>query len=245
MIAKRRFVIRDWKQADAYVSAQHLNGAQWAWEFLRRNPAYQLEWSAFNDVWQQLEAAYGRPPNRDFCAWKADPRAWVPADSCTEGDCRIDGDKVLIECALGARWGFYKFPPDPRDDDPVGDQRLTWREVQQPVKTVVAADVDWFAEPAHFALGFDLSVPLRDQVEQAKRTLQAEQRRRLRAELIRSPSAARRADEYRVMLRLLDAETVSASADELASISQRWEHMLEHARGLRDAGYRQLSLLQD
>ncbi len=245
MIAKSRFVIRDWKQADTYASMQHLSGAQWAWEFLRRNATYQLEWSAFNDVWQQLEAAYGRPPDRDFCAWKADPRAWVTVESCAEGDCRIDGDKVLIECALGARWGFYKFPPDPREDDPVGDERLTWRETRQPVGPIVAADVDWFAAPAHFALGFDLSLPLPDQIEQAKRILQAEQRRRLRAGLIRSPSAGRRAEEYRVMLRLLDADGVSASDDELASISQHWEHMLEHARSLQDAGYRHLPLLQD
>lgn len=79
-------------------------------------------------MWTQLEAAYGRPPDRDFCAWKADHRTWVHAADCPEGDCRVDQDKVLIECALGARWGLHKFLPDPRDHDPVGQDRLTWRE---------------------------------------------------------------------------------------------------------------------
>jgi len=53
---------------------------------------------------------YGRAPNRDFRQWRNDPRARAPASEC---DCRIERDKVLIECALGARWGFHKFPPDP------------------------------------------------------------------------------------------------------------------------------------
>ena len=91
---------RDWRNPEDYSFAQGLNGAQWAWEFLRRNPRYQEEGSAFHEVWQLLERAYGRPPNRDFPAWKADPRAWVNAEDCPDSDCRVDQDKVLIECAM-------------------------------------------------------------------------------------------------------------------------------------------------
>ena len=117
-------LLRDWSDAQAYAFTASLNAGQWAWEFLRRNPGYQAEWQAFDAVWQALEADYGRPPDRDFSAWRLDPRAWLHAADCPEGDCRVDQDRVLIECAMGARWGFYKFPPDPADDDPVGGQRL-------------------------------------------------------------------------------------------------------------------------
>lgn len=236
-------IIRDWCQSDAYTAMKNFTGARWAWEFLRRNCDYQREWFAFDTVWRQLEAAYGRPPDRDFCAWKADPRAWVHADDCPEGDCRIDGEKVLIECALGARWGFYKFPPDPRDDDPVGDDRLAWREVASPVRQLGAADAAWCESSSHLALGFDLSLPLREQMEQAKRTLQAEQRRRQRAGLVAPVSARARAADWVVMLRLLDAEAGNASASELTSISPGWEGSLQEAHRLCEGGYRQLALL--
>ena len=125
-------------------------------------------------TWDALEAAYGSPPDRDFCAWKLDPRAWVATSECDQGDCRIDGDKVLIECALGARWGFYKFPPSPAIEDAVGAGLLTWRE--EPRETVVldAATASWLeAAPSRVAIGIDLAWPLRDQIEQAKR-IQAE-----------------------------------------------------------------------
>ncbi len=58
----------------------------------------------------------------------------MPAAECQDSDCRVDGDKVLIECAMGARWGFYKFPPAPQDADPVGERRLVWREMMAEVQ---------------------------------------------------------------------------------------------------------------
>jgi hypothetical protein len=94
-------VLHDWHDPEKYAFTQNLSSAQWAWEFLRRNRDYRQEWAAFNEVWQVLEAAYGRPPDRDFCAWKRDPRAWVKAADCPGSDCCVDQEKVLIECATG------------------------------------------------------------------------------------------------------------------------------------------------
>ena len=79
--------MHDWTDPSTYAFAR------WAWEFLRRNPAYQREYAAFRETWDALEAAYGRPPRRDFNAWKADSRAWVvvrgEADAMVEGGYRI------------------------------------------------------------------------------------------------------------------------------------------------------------
>ena len=59
-----------------YVFTQHLLRGAMGVEFLRRNPDLPGGWSVFDAVWRELEAEYGAPPNRDFCAWKLDSRAW-------------------------------------------------------------------------------------------------------------------------------------------------------------------------
>jgi len=234
-------VFRDWTRPQDYAFTGTLDGAQWAWEFLRRNPQYQAEWRAFNSVWQALEAEYGRPPNRDFCAWRLDPRAWVHAADCPQGDCRVDEDKVLIECALGARWGFYKFPPDPADEDPVGDGRLTWRECMEEVPEIGPEDAPWLgADPARVALGFDLSLPLRDQLERAKRRLQVLQRQRQRSGALVPPSLRAQRAVLSTQLRLLDAESGGADEPEFVSIGRDWRALLGQAQQLRDGGYRRL-----
>jgi len=237
-------VIHDWRNPRDYLFTRELNAVQWAWEFLRRNPQYQAEWAAFNATWQALEAAYGRPPQRDFNAWKRDPRAWVNAVDCPEGDCRVDQDKVLIECALGARWGFYKFPPDPGDDDPVGGGRLVWREIEQDIPLLDDADRQWLGDdPARVALGFDLSLPLRDQLERAKRMLLVLQRGRQQSGEIQPLSVTSRYRALTVMLRLLDAVYAGAGETGLATVDGDWDVLLAQAEELRDGGYRRLALL--
>jgi hypothetical protein len=236
--------IRDWQRVEEYAATAQHDGARWAWEFLRRNPLYQAEWAEFMVTWQALEAAYGRPPNRDFCAWKNDPRAWLAAADCAGGDCRIDGDKVLIECALGARWGFHKFPPDPADDDPVGGGRLSWREVSEDAVLLGQDDQDWLGvDPARVALGFDLRLPLREQLERAKRALQVLQRQRERSGQVSPRSLRRQAPQLQRMLRLLDAEEASADEAALESIAGDWRGLLAQAQALRDGGYRRLPQL--
>ena len=234
--------LRRWHDPQDYVFTQHLSAAQWAWEFLRRNPIYQAEWSAFDAVWRELEAEYGAPPNRDFCAWKLDSRAWVNAVDCPEGDCRVDRDKMLIECALGARWGFYKFPPSPADDDPVGEGRLTWRKVELEAPILGPDDVGWLGgDAAHVAMGFDLSLPLRDQIERAKRLLQLLQRQRRRSGEVPALSIVAQRERLCASLRLLDAGAVGAPEAALMAISGDWRELLEQACAMRDGGYRQLA----
>ncbi len=210
---------RNWRKAEEYDFCDRLTREQWAWEFLRRHPEYQRQWHEFMDTWRALEAEYGRPPNRDFCAWKNDPRAWVPAAECPDGECRVDGQKVLIECAMGARWGFHKFPPDPADDDPVGAGRLSWRpRVPHPLPEV-EQDEDLPQGLEEIALKFDLSMPLKPQLEQARRQLQKALAARRRQGLQRK-RISRLAPAWKRLLRYLDAQAVGetqAFCAELAS----------------------------
>ena len=223
------------------------SAARWAWEYLRRNPEYRRQWRDFMATWRDLEAAYGRPPHRDFNAWKRDPRAWVPATECPEGECRIDQDRVLIECALGARWGFYKFPPDPGDAEAVEAGRLHWRPIEQEVPMVEAGDAAWLgADPGRVALGFDLRLPLAEQLERAKRRLQILQRRRLRSGEIRLRRIRELAPRLALGLRLLDLDARGGDPAEDADLNGKDPAALRaEALAWRDGGYRELAWLPE
>ena len=228
----------NWQDQDAYSYCQELIAEQWAWEFLRRNPDYQQQWQQFWQTWQALEADYGKPPNRDFCAWKNDPRAWVPASECADGECRIDEDKVLIECALGARWGFHKFPPNPLDDDPVGEGKLSWRKPKDEPLPIVQNSAPNLATE-QIALVFDLSFPLRPQLEQARRQLQLEARQRQRHGTLKPKRVQLWNDHWCELLRILDG--ISAGDEE--TVKHRYDKSIrDEANMMINRGY--LTLLR-
>jgi hypothetical protein len=239
----------DWLDPQAYAYCSGLSAAQWAWEFLRRHPGYRHEWSDFIETWRALEACYGKPAKRDIQAWQQDPRAWVSAAQCQEGDCRLADDKVLIECALGARWGFYKFPPDPLDEDPVGAGRLVWRPVTAAVRLGDESPPCARATAAgEIAVYFDLSLPLPEQLTAAKRRLQITQRKKIRAGQIDAPRIAAQSVRLRRLLRLLDALEAGAEPAQIVQrlfqgVPERYAEEKNDALELREGGYRRLLLL--
>jgi hypothetical protein len=203
---------------------------QWAWEFLRRNPGYRADHARFIAVWRALEADYGAPPDRDFVRWKRDPRAYGPLSGddapllATGERCTVDDDRVLLECWMGAKWGFYKFPLDPACDAPAPDQ-LSWRP--PPAADTVndaATRVD---------IAFDLSLPLPPQLEAAKFRLvsrTAELRRQGHA--VPRSVASQRA-HWAALLRQLDGIDPPDAA------------LLKEARAMRAGGYRDILRLAD
>jgi hypothetical protein len=150
-----------------------LDIGQWAWEFLRRNPEYQTDYREFIAIWQALEADYGVPPARDFFRWQQDPRAsraaWDPSFSTGAVCATDDEDRQLIECWMGAKWGFYQFPQDP--------VRPAW-ELTAPINWRPPPAFDFRSEqqsPYRQQLIFDLSLPLQAQLEAARQWLFGEQ----------------------------------------------------------------------
>jgi len=152
-------------ESDAYAYCATLTRDQWAWEFLRRHPGYRRDYQTFIAIWRTLEADYGAPPHRDFSRWKLDPRAYgpLPGDAdlaAPTGElCVVEDERVLLECWMGAKWGFYKFPPDPGCIAP-GPDELSWRPPPQP-----APQVD---DACRLNVSFDLALPLPPQLEAAK-----------------------------------------------------------------------------
>jgi hypothetical protein len=239
----------DWRCAADYAYTRQLDAVQWAWEFLRRNRDYQREYQHFIGVWRALEAAYGAPPNRDFPAWKADPRAYVFAGEEGGEGCRVDEDKVLIECALGAQWGFYKFPNDPAIAAPGLDVPPIWRAEVEELPLVGPLDGDYLGEdPARVALGFDLSLPLGEQLQRAKQKLGALKAARRRAGALVPRSIAALRERWTGYLRLLDAEAAGTDAHAALAMLRAEGLPLEETdmtelRWLCAGGYRRIAVL--
>lgn len=237
----------NWQDPEDYRFTRELSAAQWAWEFLRRNPDYRREWQAFWATWQALEADYGKAPNRDFPRWKDDPRAYVieaGADCDSEG-CKVDGEKVLIECHLGARWGFYKFPLNPAHERPVIGQDLLWREHPLRAQPLAGGDIDGVDErEGKLALVFDLRMPLKEQLAAAKPYLIASQRR-LQQEGLERRSVASECAALSACLRLLDAREAGAGEGAICKAlglesSAAFAALSERALSLMQGGYREL-----
>jgi hypothetical protein len=224
--------------ADAYACCAVLTRDQWAWAFLRRNPDYQADYRRFIALWRALEADYGAPPNRDFQRWKQDPRAYGPlpgeaALATPSGElCVGDDDRVLLECWMGAKWGFYKFPLDPQRRTPPGPDELTWRPPPAPEPR--RAD-----DPYRLDIPFDLSLPLPPQLETARFRLvgrAAELRRKGVAAPMTVESQRAR---WTRMLRLLDAEAAGEAVAETDAL------LLGEAKAMAHGGYLDVLRLAD
>ncbi|MDT8387740.1 MAG: DUF6499 domain-containing protein [Thiogranum sp.] len=244
---------RHWNEAQQYTFTAALDSGGWAWEFLRRNPEYRRDWSWFRDTWERLEARYGKPPERDFVSWQGDPEAWRMAESAAD-DCAAEPERLLIECWMGEKWGFYKFPLDPATDRPQPGIQLHWREVEQLIPVVDDAASSYLKDDdTRIALGFDLDMPLRGQLERAKRLLQARQGRLRREGIIELQTVAGCCAEWTLMLRILDGIDRGASPDAIAALlgmeqpqpvaAAQVMALHAQARELTAGGYRRLLLL--
>jgi len=236
----------DWRQEADYAYCQQLDLAGWAWQFLRRNPAYQADYAEFITLWQQLEEAYGAPPQRDFFKWKQDPRAWrAEAEIATCGSeiCPGENDQVLIECWLGAKWGFRKFPIDPAILLP---DSLSWREF--PIQVAAIESPGFVPSPDRLALIFDLALPLPAQLEAAKHRLIAASIRLTGTGNPAPRNLREGAPIWLTQLRILDALAASEALPKIAQAlnlhATGLEVLVEAAIAMRDGGYRRLLMLQ-
>ncbi len=238
----------DWRLEADYAYCQQLDLSGWAWQFLRRNPAYQADYTEFINLWRQLEDAYGAPPKRDFFKWNQDPRAWRPEaeiTACSSEICPGENDQVLIECWMGAKWGFRKFPIDP---DILLPDSPSWRDF--PIQVEAIESGSFTPSPDKLALNFDLALPLPAQLEAAKHRLIVASNRRARTGELAPRNLREGAAIWLAQLRILDALAAGealpqiAQALDLRVAEQEVEVLTEAAIAIRDGGYRRLLMLQ-
>lgn len=202
-----------------------LDIAQWAWEFLRRNPEYQADYREFISTWCALEAVYGAAPQRDFQRWQRDPRATRPAfipEQITGAVCASDDeDRQLIECWMGAKWGFYQFPQNPQ---------LAAGELAAPISWRPAPGFrfDRAANQAsELQLTFDLAQPLPAQLEAAKQWLVSKQAALRRQGFAAPRTLVNQAEFWTKLLAALDKHT-GELLDEAQEMSRRGYREILH-----------------
>lgn len=237
---------RNWRQPEDYAYTEVLETGQWAWEFLRRNKGYQQDWQWFYDRWQALESRYGKPPERDFQRWKNDSLAYRKLEDA-DGDCLVELDSVLIECWMGEKWGFYKFPLDPATEQPRIGEQLSWRELEESAHVVKGAGSLYLEGHAgRIALGFDLELPLRSQFETAKRFLQMHQARLRREGVLTLQSVSSHSEKWTLMLRLLDGLRAGEDLGDIYTVIGQGSaegtaaNLLAETEALVNGGYREI-----
>ena len=112
-------------------TAPALTRDQWAWEFLRRNPEYQADYRQFITLLAGARSRLRRAAASRLCAleagpaclWSAGPRRCRALDNVSGDLCVGEDDRVFIECWMGAKWGFHKFPLDPERATPPDSRR--------------------------------------------------------------------------------------------------------------------------
>lgn len=236
----------NWRNAADYRFGERLGAAEWAWQFLRRAPEYRRDYAEFIVTWRALEADYGTPPHRDFPRWRLDPRAWrseAELVACGGEMCPTDDGRLLIECWLGAKWGFRKFPIDPDLPWPEPGVELDWREPAREVP-------EWTGEvaelaPERVALVFDLSLPVQEQLRAARIPLLARQRTLARAGRVPPYRVSQAWRQWTDWLRLLDSQSAGIELSEAGA----WLHLadpvwaLDQARRMCAGGYRRILLM--
>lgn len=236
----------DWRRDGDYDFTAGLDGAGWAWQFLRRNPDYRADYAWFIATWRALEADYGAPPARDFFRWKQDARAWRAESelaACGTDACPGENDQVLIDCWMGAKWGFRKFPIDPAIDQP---DELAWRE--QPLRAMPiesCAGAPW--PPERVALCFDLGLPLDGQLEAARRELALRRHALAKAGQLPALGIRQGAAAWRLWLRLLDGLDAGAPRAQLGPALRlaRPEADIAAAQAMCAGGYRRILMLPE
>lgn len=248
----------DWRNPVAYRFTAHLNQGQWAWEFLRRNGDYQRDWNWFISTWRELESDYGAPPKRDFLRWQQDPRAYRdakgiernndPNSNCATTD---DDSPVFIECWMGAKWGFLKFPPDPSLDTVSSPEPVSWRKIETSVQIVGTDEIRSRNNDHVVGLQFDLTLPLKAQLDAARVYLIAEQRRRQQEHTLQLQTIAGNVQRWTQLLRLLDAEAAGAPIERIADLlfvdhadpRAAISAARNEAHDMLNGGYRQITVL--
>lgn len=160
-----------------YSYTEELNKEQWAWEFLRRNPEYQRDYTAFMHRWRALEADYGKSEDRDVERWQSDLRSlaneWATELTLLEEfpdgeDENASQETVQIENWISNKWGFSSFPLDPKIHSPKTPDELTWSE-----QKINLDDIRFDAQTSDpiAQVNFDLRYSLTDQLDAAHKDL--------------------------------------------------------------------------
>ena len=175
----------NWREPEDYKSLEKANAGQWAWEFLKRNPAYLAEWTRLTQGWTDEEKELNRPYL--LChAHKWGLLSYLnpdPAKSYRNIPWILEGNGA-VEIVSGVQKG-----------------------------TIVIGPPDY--ETGHVLFDFNFHQPIIPQLKRVKKDLMKLQKdAKGRGRSVRASFKPRR-DEWTLLLRILDAAAAGARDKEI------------------------------
>lgn len=220
----------DWRNGDDYAYARDLTPHGWAWEFLRRNPAYRARWTER----EELSAALDLKPGNKKLVQRF--------------------NKVHVSSGEFGLLSFRNPDLTATEADPfwLGAVGVS---VQGASTERMIEEGTWPGFPFHISLGFSFSKPLDAQIQHAARYLKyCEQKvHEMTGLRPQRPKVRFQRKRFTLYIRLLDARLGGASIGELgrfffsdkAESRKSAQGVLRKAKEMAESGYRDLLLMPD
>ena len=255
----------NWNDPNAYANLRSTSPQDMAWQFLRRNPKYKREYREFARRYRALLDQHRDRPTKHptRASLLNDPRAWVyeppkrPKETERAWAHRVGNKGITtpLWTWYAKRWRIRGMPVDPADDRP----QIWWSLTPGMVRVLAPRGSDEFLSRKNgkVALGFDLSLPIGPQIEEAKCYLVARKdglRRNADPTIPAVERRPNRGSRLITLLRALDARAARATIGEIGNVmflqtpnaypDRNRDHVvrstLKAAIAMRDSGYRNL-----
>jgi hypothetical protein len=229
-------VVADWKIAASYDYIEALSESGWAFEFLRRNDAYRADFEEVAARRQELSDKYGDLTGNQ-AAWRGDSRAWVftpeinPSETIQNWRRRAmasatEPGQEWFDDWYGRKWQLTQPLPDPSAPCVPGPDFNSLAHGIRPANLDGIAngfdDDEPHSQRAGTAtLAFDLRLPLKHQLDEAKRVLERTMRDQAKQGVIKplkNYTPGNTIPLFTEYLRALDGKAVGASNTEIASV---------------------------
>lgn len=215
----------DWKDDSAYPDPGNTTPEQWAWEFKRRNHAYQQDYELLKRVEAENSQAITTPYGFGRWAYVPPPTAKESKEQYNERILKEYGgsnELILLDKYLTEKWGLWGEMVDPKKNYSkevriCGVTRV--RIIGQKAEFDGFRDPDFsydisgcFEKENEVLLAFDLDQPTPKLIDDAKSFLEM-----LQDDMRSKPKAKRAQKElYPIYLRVLDGKDSEATFKEMA-----------------------------
>ena len=233
----------NWRKADDYKFTEEISHANWAWEFLRRNHKYQIDFEVVKLRLADIRIGQ-KYPNLDATEWSKLSRHGALHDWISD----------IVD-----KWGMEAVLANP--DDPYHFLAPSWKKIYGKFmagRGTFESEIYTPDNPELQSIVFDLTMSIEAQISAAQKWLEAQRDERAKAGLIELiPEKRSLTKKWTQYLRVLDAENEGVKSGEMASVlmpetkneypdyagTKAIENWLKAARKLRDFEYIALPLI--
>lgn len=183
----------DWRKPEDYDSLDNLTPSQWAWEFLRRNEEYIKAWNRYIEYLSSPDDSAQPVSEELWGAWK-----WGLKGLYLDPYERHRNVEFL---PLGGEEALMTFHPPEKEGD--GVRYVGYLGRQKAGKIIVE---------------FDVSLPIKKQLHVVEKTLSRHHRelKDCGVAVRDTPKLRRDPDEWKILLRVLDAKAAGMRDKEIA-----------------------------